>query len=288
MKKAVSLFLLFFCTLTVFAEKPVVRDIKTQTGTSTKIFITWTNPINPDTKITELRLYRNTKQISSYSQIATSELIAKLTPDKTNYTDTVSDFRDYYYAIISYTDKPYDVILISFNSTANGVHITPESPKEPEKKEYDTYYPEGTMRKMPLPYLSIDSESFDDDESSISQRAVSSAEMLTKSKSKKGTLLQMYLFEEDLVSPDAGDDYLLFEILKNYFVQKKYSEAIKQLDKLIGTNISESTRNRAIFYLGESYYLLGNYEQAVRTFVKVEQVFPNLVKEWLDSSLDRI
>ena len=97
-----------------------------------------------------------------------------------------------------------------------------------------------------------------------------------------------YIFEEDLVSPDGGDEYLLFEILKASFVTKKYKETIEKLNQLIGTNISEETRNRAYFYLGESQYFCRNYEDAVRSFVKVQAAFPTVSKKWLEDSLDRI
>ena len=60
------------------------------------------------------------------------------------------------------------------------------------------------------------------------------------------------------------------------------------MNQLIGTNISEETRNRAYFYLGESQYFSGNYEEAVRSFVRIQQVFPTLSKKWLEASLDRI
>ena len=97
-----------------------------------------------------------------------------------------------------------------------------------------------------------------------------------------------YVFEEDLISPDGGDDYLLFEILKNHFVQQDYEETVSQIQKLTGTNINENTRNRAFFYMGEAEYFLVHYENAVKTFVKVEAAYPVLVKKWLDASLDRL
>ena len=71
-------------------------------------------------------------------------------------------------------------------------------------------------------------------------------------------------------------------------MQKQYEETIAQLQRLTGTNINENTRNRAFFYMGESQYFTGKYEDAVRTFVKVEHAYPTLVKKWLDSALDRI
>ena len=76
--------------------------------------------------------------------------------------------------------------------------------------------------------------------------------------------------------------------MKASFVTKKYKETIEKLNQLIGTNISEETRNRAYFYLGESQYFCRNYEDAVRSFVKVQAAFPTVSKKWLEDSLDRI
>lgn len=287
MKKIVCLFTVLICTLSLYAERPIVQDIIARNGKGTKINITWTLPSEPDEEITSLLLYRNTKQITAYSQIETLNPIAELSADMTGYTDTVPDFNDYYYAVIAVTNKPNNVILLSFNSTITGAHVaTKVKTTETVKKDYEKYYPEGTLRETPLPYIDL-FDGIDKKETASKEVQASTNSLLTSAKQNKAMLPQ-YIFEEDLVSPDAGDDYLLFEILKTSFVTRKYNDAINQLTKLIGTNISENTRNRAIFYLGESEYLSGNFEESVRTFVKVEQAFPTLVKKWLDSALDRI
>jgi TolA-binding protein len=124
----------------------------------------------------------------------------------------------------------------------------------------------------------------------VSDQTVTQVSSLTggSSRASKNQLLTPYIFEEDLVSPDGGDAYLLFEILKASFVTKKYKETIEKLNQLIGTNISEETRNRAYFYLGQSQYFNHNYEDAVRSFVKVQAAYPTLAKKWLEASLDRI
>lgn len=287
MKKLSTVFLTLFCTFSLFAQKPIIQDIQAKAGKGSKINITWTIPQDSDEQITELLLYRSTKQITNYSQIEALNPVATLSAEITGYTDTVSDFNDYYYAIICVTDKPYNVILISFNSTITGAHVlTKVKTTEPEKTEYEKFYPEGTMRETPLPYIDL-FDGIDKKEKATGEMA-SSANSVITARSQKQALLTQYIFEEDLVSPDGGDDYLLFEILKTSFVTRKYSDAISQLTKLTGTNISETTRNRAYFYLGEAQYLSGKYEDAVRTFVKIEQAYPTLVKKWLDSALDRI
>ena len=288
MKKTICSLALIAAAAFLFAERPIVRDIQSRAGKGTKVKITWKVPENPEPAISFLIVYRTTEQISSYSQLSYTQPLVTLSADAESYTDTLGDFKDYYYTVISMTDQPYDVVLLSFNSTVTGVHLTAKQTeeKDPPKEEFETLYPDGYLRKTPLPYLDmiegINAEPL------ISDSIAGTTTTLATAKSGKKAKLTPYLFEEDLVSPDGGDAYLLFEILKTSFVTKKYKETIEKLNQLIGTNISEETRNRASFYLGEAQYFNGDYEEAVRSFVKTQQAFPNLAQKWLESSLDRI
>ena len=93
--------------------------------------------------------------------------------------------------------------------------------EEVVKTEYETVYPDGTLRKTPLPYLDIiDGVGA---EPLVSDSTAAKVSSLTggSQKAKKTGAMQPYIFEEDLVSPDGGDAYLLFEILKTSFVTKK-------------------------------------------------------------------
>ena len=291
MKKIICSLILILTATFVFAERPLVRDIQARAGSGTKVRITWQLPKNPSPEIESFLLYRTTEQITSFNQLKNTQPITALTPDRAGYTDTLSDLRDYYYTVISQTTEgPYDVVLLSFNSTVTGVHLIAKKQTEipAEKNDSETVYPDGTLRKTPLPF--IDMIEGIDAEPLVSDQTVTQVSSLTggNSKTSKNALLTPYIFEEDLVSPDGGDAYLLFEILKASFVTKKYQETIEKLNQLIGTNISDETRNRAYFYLGESQYFSRNYEDAVRNFVKVQAAFPTLSKKWLEDSLDRI
>ena len=291
MKKIICPLILIALSSLLFAERPLVRDIQARAGKGTKVRITWQLPEKAEPALYNLLVYRTTEQITSYKQLEKLEPIASLTPDRTGYTDQLSDLRNYYYTVISETEKgPYDLVLLSFNSTVTGVHLIAKKQSEgtTEKKELETVYPDGTLRKTPLPYLDI-IEGIGA-EPLVSDKTASNVSTLTggSKKASKGAILAPYIFEEDLVSPDGGDAYLLFEILKTSFVTKKYKESIDKLNQLIGTNISEETRNRASFYLGESQYFNKNYEDAVRSFVKVQGVYPTLASKWLEASLDRI
>lgn len=291
MKKTFSILGLLFFSFILFAEKPIVRDIQAEAGKGNKINIFWTLPENPEKEISSFLIYRDTRQIASYAQIKNISPIAQIDSNFSGYTDLVKDYNDYFYCVLAVTKDssvPYDLILLSFNSTVKGVHISMNTQqKEPQKKEKEKLYYEGTLRETPLPFIDIVENSLQP-EPTVSEEAAFAAQTLTNKTKKREPVLKPYIFEEDLISPDGGDDYLLFEILKQYFVHKNYDEAIVQLNKLAGTNIKDSTRSRVYFYIGECEYLTGEYEKAVKSFVKVQDVYPTLARKWINSSLDRI
>lgn len=291
MKKTFSILGLLFFSFILFAEKPIVRDIQAEAGKGNKINIFWTLPENPEKEISSFFIYRDTRQIASYAQIKNISPIAQIDSNFSGYTDLVKDYNDYFYCVLAVTKDssvPYDLILLSFNSTVKGVHISMNTQqKEPQKKEQEKLYYEGTLRETPLPFIDIVENSLQP-EPTVSEEAAFAAQTLTNKTKKREPVLKPYIFEEDLISPDGGDDYLLFEILKQYFVHKNYDEAIVQLNKLAGTNIKDSTRSRVYFYIGECEYLTGEYEKAVKSFVKVQDIYPTLTRKWINSSLDRI
>lgn len=288
MKKIISLFSLLLLSFSLFAQKPIVLDIQAKAAKGTKINLFWVLPEDCDEPITKLLIYRSTKPITQYSQILQLTPIAELSGDSTGYTDSVHDYKEYFYAIIAITDKPYEIILVSMNSTVNGVHLNqPAQKKEPKKqKKEEKLYKNGEKRETPLPYLDIIEN--ENTNSEISQDVLDSTiEFSTKTK-KETTILTPYFFEEDLISPDGGDDYILFDILKNTFVQEKYEEARNQLKKLTQRNISESVLKRAYFYIGESEYYLGNYEEAVKAFIQVSNEYPLQTYPWINECMNKI
>lgn len=287
MKKLILLICTLLTTTLLWAEKPIVQNIQASVGKGTKIHLSWTLPQNPESPVTSLLVYRSNKPITSYKQIVQMTPIQVLSGDVSSYTDSVSDYNDYFYAVISFTDKVYDLVLVSVNSTVNGVHlsmpkITAESNTKPKEEKL---YEEGTLRETPLPYLDI--LSTEKEESKLSNDAINSAKNLAKSTASETEILFPYFFEEDLVSPDGGDEYILFEILKNTFVQEKYSEANSQLRRLVNRNINKDVMNRSYFYIGEAEYFLGNYEEAIKAFIQVYD-YPLQTKKWINATLSKM
>lgn len=288
MKKFICYLSLFLLSSSLFAERPIVQNIQAIAGKGKTINVNWTLPENPDKEITQINVFKSERQISSIEDLQKLSPVAILESSSTSFQDTVNDFKDYFYAVITVTDTPYEVLILSVNSTVTGAHLTPKknSSKNTKKNDTEKLYTEGQIRETPLPYVSF-VEGMNQEEV-ISQKTADSVKSLSFSKDKKNELLRPYIFEEDLVSPDSGDDYLLFDILKTYFAPKNYYDSVIQLEKLIGTNISEKTRNRAYFYIGEAQYFMEDYNKAIMNFVKVESIYPIQAKRWIDSSLDQL
>lgn len=284
-----------FCTLFLFnlifitfaQSRPMVYDIQTVVLSGRKINIYWKLPEN-QSEIKKLSVFRSNSPISSFEQIQAMKPLVELSPDTTNYIDTVNDYNEYFYAVIAYTNKYYELIMLSVNSTAKGSKLRVVEEKEIVNQQLEEkIYSQGQLRETPLPLLNLIDEPRNDDR--ISEGVLKAAEPIIKTSKKKiQKEITPYFFEIDLISPDGGDDFLLFNILKESFIQEDYNTSVKDLNKLIGTNVSDTVIKRAYFYLGQAKFFLGDYEEAVRAFVKVASDFPDLTKLWINRSLDRI
>ncbi len=285
---AVAAASMLFQSLSAAGSAPFVRDITARPGAGRKINVLWTLPDDmPDTAEC-IYIYRNTVPIKNSAVLETSEKVAEVPAETFCWTDTVSDYRDYFYAVMISTPSGDRTIFMSMNSTARGVRLarsSAQAQREESAAEKEKIYSAGELRETPLPKIKLDSGT----DSRISDSTARAAmELAPHGIPRKTQEMQPYFFEEDMISPDGGDAFLLFNILRGTFAGMDYDGAISGLRKLTGTKISEEVQNRALFYLGESYYFTGRYADAVRTFLKITEVYPVAGKKWLDASLDRI
>ena len=289
-KRNLSAAVFLLLNLTAFSfDRPIVTNIKTEFASGGKINILWTNPQNTEKPVTKYLIYRDTKPFTEFNDINNATFITQIPSSKTGYTDTVKDLSDYFYAVISFTDECCTILLPAMNATVTGVKI--ESRKadsfQNNKKEPENRFSDGSIRETPLPYLDL-IEGMSVTENKLSDEAVKKAKGLGITSRKKTKKLEPYYFEEDMISAERGDAYYLFQTLTKYFTTCEYQDAIEGFKKLIGTNITQEVEHRTIFYLGESYYFSGDYKNAVRSFVKVQEYYPEECKRWLESSLDQL
>lgn len=289
-------------------SRPVVDMISATAVSTNKIKITWKLPKSfyaassskstggseagsKALTINSILVYKSTVPISAQT-LDKAVLAAKLPPKTCQYIDTVTSFKEYYYAVLTRLSdgSVYKIILPSINTTVKGVKV--EKPVKIEEKsqeqleaETPKIYNEGIIREFPLPYIDL-VENFEKKPNKLKPEVIEAGKNLAKGEKLQKEKLLPHYFDEDLVSPSGGDEYYLFEILKNYFVKKNYKESALALQKFLSVNRSEQTTNRAAFYLAESQYFLGNYRSALTMFLFVENDYPFLCKKWINSTLD--
>lgn len=285
-------FVFFALSEAVFfaADRPIVTEINAYGNQGSFITVSWKLPKNPEPRVTKLFVYKSSVPISNFTEISNATPAAELDSRQTGWLDKVSDYNDYYYAVICQTENSlFDIILPSINATMNGTHLqikSSKTTKEQTESAREKLVPAGTMRETPLPYLDL-TEGESRKQIKMSSKAKSKAKSLGGSNYKKNlTILEPHFFEQDLVSPDGGDEYLLFDILKDSMIQRDYKKAEAQLNQLLGTNRSKDVTDRAIFYLGECYYFQEKYDLAVKQFSIVYTSFPGIAKKWIANSLD--
>ena len=187
---------------------------------------------------------------------------------------------------------PYLVLLPGVNTTVESCRIngnkaissdTTNAILPPTEKSYDA----GELREQPLPYMDIlgNTEGLAGGKISVSAEEQVLSLISTVEK-KKAIPLEQYIFAEDMLSPDSGDEYLLFDVLKNSFIKKNYVKATKDLQRFLAQNRSQTVTDRAHFYLGESFYFCGDYPSALGQFLLLNDTFPTLTNKWIKSSLD--
>lgn len=296
------------------STKSVVTGIKAESSSAKSVTVTWAAPADLNT-VSALLVYRATKPFTGFSQTEKLEPVAILRPNETSYTDTLRTSQEYFYAVVSaigspsntdselYFDEETDqkkeytpddpvlrTVLPGVNATVQGARASRQKKvksdikvAEQPKKTYEN----GELRETPLPYIDVLDERTAH-EPKISFEAKNKAKtLLRKNSRQKPEPLPIHIFEEDLVSPAGGDEYLLFEILKTHFIKKQYSESITHLRKFLAQNRTKEVADRASFYLGESYYYTGNFPSALTRFLALEETYPELSRQWIDSTLDQ-
>lgn len=284
----------------LFAQtsRPVVSDINTVPGPASTIKITWTLPENPDPAIKECYIFKDTKQIASFDDLSKLEPTGKADSSSTHFIDTITDTRDYYYCVLCNTENGvYNIILPSVNTTVNGAHIvtfnstedqviTPENSESKKQNKFSDS--SEKMRDIPLPtpgFIEITKSP----QNILGSRAMKTADDLgRKYTGTRNKITKPYVFEDDLICPENGDEYYLFKILKNSFAKKDYKKAVTDINDFLSIRRKDEVTKRAVFYLGESLYFTKNYEKAVFQFLKVQNEYPELSKKWIDSCLDLI
>ena len=267
--------------------RPIVKDIAVSYVSNVQVRVSWKLP--EEFSAASIFIFKDTQPFVARNQIVAATPVAQVKPNSTYYVDKLLDYKEYYYAVIAKKadGSLYDVVLPSINATVSGVRAKREVAAQDEdpELEQEKLYADGQMRELPLPYLEMLEEQHKPNP--LKKEVLDAgAELAGEHTHKHIAILSPHIFEEDMIAPAGGDEYFLFEILKNYFIRKDYKNAIEQLQTFLSVNRDDKVTNRAIFYLAESFYYRKNYRQALTLFLFIEDEVPVVSKKWIESTLD--
>lgn len=280
MKKFVFLSVLFFSLFGAFAQSQrlFVTDIAVEAISESQIKIRWTLPQNLDTEkdVLSIAIYRTNIPVSDVSALWNEKPLALLHGFETEYIDTVSEKKEFYYTILLTKEGSdmADFVIPGANTTVWGITplVPAEAPLLPEKTtKVEKPDPDTGLRSFPLPLLNHPGTA-----GSVSKEFSTNALHIPDA----------YVFPEETdISLLAGEEYLLTRIITEYFTQKNYEKTIQEIRSFLDIRRSDSVKNRATFYLGESYFFLGKYQEALTYFLTVKEAFPGLSDYWIQTAL---
>ena len=260
----------------------IVTDIHAEPASPPHITVSWSSGWSgADSQI--LLVYRSTRPFSGGTALSEHEPLARLPSSANTYTDTVDDYRDYYYAVVA---EGSSLCIPALNATVTGARAA-RAPRgtgdaaagmgvHAEEGRGDSADPVPAMQTRPesaVPSLSPDARA-------------AGMSLLARSAPMQRNMLAVYAFDCDLVSPESGDDYVLFETLRRHFARAQYADAVDDLTGFLAARRPHDVTARALFYRGESHYFAGDYKAAVLDFLAVLEDFPALAKKWIYSALD--
>jgi TolA-binding protein len=91
------------------------------------------------------------------------------------------------------------------------------------------------------------------------------------------------ILPEDKGEPIAGESASLHNILQEHLVAGDYAGAESKLQGFLNLRRSPYTEARVRFYLAQSYYFQGLYEEALLEFVLSQEQLYAPVQPWLES-----
>ncbi len=298
MKKITIIFLSFALLFShSFTQnmRPLVTNITSQySAQNSQVTISWNTSEDARVQISELLVYKNAGSILSSEVLSILAPIATLSAEDVRYTDTINDFKSYYYAVVARTNNGslYDVIIPTVNATAisvqreplAGVAIAPQAKehevKEEPSSEINTNI-QAPLRQRPLPYLDVSPNNERVESGPITDVNQNSAN------TQNAFYLHSHILDEDINGESAtGDDYTLFTIVNSVIAQENWEAAQEELTSFLQVNRSAGATARANYYLGQSYYFLHEYRTALTYFQRSERFYPVQSKKWIEEVLN--
>lgn len=220
-----------------------------------------------------LNLYRSIYPFTNLESLANALLLASFTDTGAPLTDVPPQNQAFYYALAEESAVSDGTARFIRGVTTS---IAPVSIRRSNTSLNTTAQ---TSRIAPLP---LDSYGSATDESETSQLlsgyGTDSGAISLSSKNFR----EMYIFPSETADYPGGATELSSIVLA-CFNTKNWLKAESELSKYIAGTNSNSAKQRAEFYLAETYYFLGKKRQSLLLFLSLRDQYPLESAEWIDA-----
>ena len=153
--------------------------------------------------------------------------------------------------------------------------------------------PQKDIRSMPLPTLSITATvpgahnflSLQTLRLPLSPESAKAVASLPFPETKTASLKKPRVFSQDLTASGGGEEYTLRSIVQGPFNNRDWDTVKDQLVRFLSLPRSFTIEARSRFYLGQAYYMTGQYREALFEFLLMKNLYPAEAREWIQSIL---
>lgn len=238
-------------------------------------------------------LYRSTKPVRSIDDLVHA-VIVQIANIDSPFVDYPVPGIECWYTVIMEDDLRMGQagIFIGENSSAYSVEVDAGS--------YRTglYLSPAWIRSMPLPLISQDSfanilhawpkpASHMQDIGPGTKKAVSELLAMWKGP-KKRPILFPQVFGIDSSPSTGGEAFALYSIVKESFLQSKWTETADSLQAFLSLPHSLEVENRARFYLAQTWYYRSDFRLALFEFLLAQRSYPSEGTRWVQDCLYRL
>ncbi len=89
-------------------------------------------------------------------------------------------------------------------------------------------------------------------------------------------------------APQYFDEEILRDIIKYYYDKRRYTKAIEELDRIVNGPFPKEMKNKALMFLGRSYFHIGEYRLALQVFSSLLEIYPEEALFWLNQVYKKI
>jgi hypothetical protein len=234
-------------------------------------------------------LYRSVEPLRTAADLLRAVIVQ---PEvRTPFTDYPVPGIPYYYAAVFEDDLIQGTVEIfpGRNATALPVEIPAGGGR------IGLPGPEGFIRSMPLPLISISNAVPGSDSSSeipspvpMGPEAAKAVGDIQKAPTAPPALKKPRAFKRDLEPPAGGEESLLRTIVQGPFAGQDWQTSQTELLRYLSLPRSKLSEARARFYLGQAYYFSGSNREALFEFLMVQSQYPEEAKGWIQAVLELI